>query len=215
MRRDGAARLPRLALLRPLTRRAHWQGPGYVWDQTPEAVEVEVALPEGPAAKARDVQVDVKPTRMRVCLRGVPLLEGKLGGEVLADEGEWEWELKGAGDASPSFRLTLAKRCARAAAAAHWLTLRRSIVSHRPEEQWSSLLVGPEHPLIDTQRLSWTRKRPWRPPQDARTREEVARALPGNRILDALVNELRPEKDGGEGGWGDAWRKGKPAGRPV
>ena len=133
------------------------QGPGYVWDQTPEGVEVELLLPD--ETFPRDVAVEVKPARVRVTLRGTSLLEGRLGGEVLSEEGEWEWEL-----CSPSLlHEPPAVRILR-------ITLTKRQVSYEPVEQWSSLLVGDAHPLIDTKLLSWTRDRPWRPAQDARTR---------------------------------------------
>ena len=149
---------------------------------------MQLALPDGEAApKQRDLQVEVKPARVRVSLRGTPLLEGRLGGEVLAEEGEWEWEVgeaasatsDGEAKAQPAaarvLRLTLAKRCAAGSAAGEGcLTHPCSTVSYDPAEQWSSLLLGPGHPLIDTQRMSWTRARPWRPPQDARTRVRPA-----------------------------------------
>ena len=166
-----------------------------MWDQTPESVEVELPLAEG--SGARDVEVEVKPSRVRISLRGAALLEGRLGGEVLAEEGEWEWEVC-AGSLPPKPPASAPARVLR-------LTLAKRQVSYEPAEQWSSLLSGPEHPRIDTQLLSWTRNRPWRPAKDASTREEVARALPGNRILDRPVSE---EVGGdGLGEWGGSWRR--------
>ncbi len=147
------------------------QGPGYTWDQTPESVEAQLAVPEGIAA--RDVRVDVKPTRMRVMLRDAVLLEGRLCGEVrAADEGDWEWELAGDSDAR-HVALTLSKRCVLGCCAyvrcdlAHACASRH--VSYDPAEQWCCLLEGDVHPKIDTARMTWVRDRPWRPPQDART----------------------------------------------
>jgi len=188
-----------------------------VWDQTPEAVEVELSLPaDGAEAKPRDFQVEVKPTHLRVSLRGAVLLEGRLAGKVQSDEGEWQWELAASEDAEDSrsrmLRITLTKRCAPAGTAvsgARRFDARGSEVSYDLGDQWSSLLVGLSHPLIDTQLLSWTRSRPWRPPQDARTRDEVARALPGNRLLDTPVNEQLPGGDGVNADWGSAWRRRK------
>jgi len=177
-----------------LTRRT--QGRGYVWDQTPEGVEVEVALPAA-GASPRDVAVEVKPSRVRISLRGEVLLEGRLSGEVLAEEGEWEWEVCAGSLAPPAQAPAPPRRVLR-------LTLCKRLVSYEPGEQWSSLLSGPEHPRIDTQLLSWTRDRPWRPAKDASTREEVARALPGNRLLERPVSEERAGEGLGE--WGGAWR---------
>jgi len=159
-------------------------GPGYSWDQTPESVELTVRLPAG--AAARDVRVEVKPTRLRVTLRGAVLVEGRTGGEVrAADEGDWEWEL-----VDGVLLVTLAKRR----------------VSYSPEEQWCCLLEGACHPQIDTQRMSWARPRPWRPPQDARTLEEVKQALPGNVVMDRAVGSV-PASKGADDEWGGQWTK--------
>jgi CS domain len=93
-----------------LDRRA--QGPGYTWDQTPEAVELRLPLPVGTAS--REVRVEVLPLRIRAAVRGAVLLEGRLGGQVrAADTGDFEWEV--AGD---QLVVTMQKRCAIAPAPA-------------------------------------------------------------------------------------------------
>ncbi len=110
-----------------------------------------------------------------------------------------------------------------------------STVSYDPEQQWCCALEGPAHPQVDTARLSWTRARPWRPPQDARNlvraaargtqrisactdtrailafaQEEVSRALPGNTVLAAPANTERA-RDPAEAlaDWGGQWRGAK------
>ena len=77
-------------------------------------MELFVAVPEGTAP--RDVTVDVKPRRIRVTARGATLLEGPLGGEVLAANGagDWEWELgdaDGDAEAGKQVAITLNKKC--------------------------------------------------------------------------------------------------------
>ena len=71
-------------------------------------------MPAGTAP--RDVVVDVKPRRIRVAARGATVLEGPLGGEVLAANGagDWEWELAdadGDAEAGKQVAITLNKKC--------------------------------------------------------------------------------------------------------
>jgi hypothetical protein len=174
------------------------QGPGYAWDQTPESVEVELSLPAGGPFTGRDVRLEVLPRRLRVLLRGSVLLEGSLCGEVSSTEGDWEWELisLSAGVVGAPQQQKLA------------ISLAKRAPSYALSEQWCCLLDGEKHPKVDTQLFSWTRARPWRPPTDARTVEEVQQALPGNVILDTPLNQQR-STCGDDGKWGAAWAGGR------
>ena len=190
----GAWTAEELVTTRMVPRGCGGAGPGYEWDQTPEAVEVRLAVPPGTAA--RDVEVVAMPRRIRVAVRGAALLEGPLGGECVGPAiGDVEWELEGQGDA----RRLLA-------------TLRKRGVVYEPSRQWDCLLEGDGHPKIDLARLRWDRTdREWRPPQNAQTLEEVAQALPGNTVSrEPLAYQRRPgEADGEElAAWGGQW-KGK------
>jgi hypothetical protein len=51
----------------------------------------------------------------------------------------------------------------------------RTPVSYDPKHQWSCAVDAPGHPQVDTARMTWERKRPWRPPQDARTLVRASR----------------------------------------
>ena len=107
-------------------------------------------------------------------------------------------------------------------------------MSYDPAAQWCCALLGEQHPQVDTGRLSWTRERPWRPPQDARNlvrggcelplqppaslhaastppaQEEVAKALPGN-VVHARPTNNAPAQDPAAalGNWGGQWRGAK------
>ena len=108
------------------------------------------------------------------------------------------------------------------------IRLRRG-VSYDPKEQWCCALDAPGHPQVDVLRMTWTRKRPWRPPQDARTlvrashplahwrvpaahsifhaaQEEASAALPGNAVLAKPLNEV-PASGEELADWGGQWRK--------
>jgi hypothetical protein len=102
-------------------------------------------------------------------------------------------------------------------------------VSYDPKDQWCCALDAPGHPQVDVLRMTWTRKRPWRPPQDARTlvrasvperpgtrlpahaafraaQEEASAALPGNAVLAKPLNEV-PASGEELADWGGQWRK--------
>ena len=108
-------------------------------------------------------------------------------------------------------------------------------MTYDPSCQWDSLVEG--HPAIDTSRMTWTHNdRPWRPPQDARTlvracalrcatsalvrvphdttmatslQEEVAQALPDNKVLNRPTHVVPAEADGAaasQDAWGTQWK---------
>ena len=102
-------------------------------------------------------------------------------------------------------------------------------MSYDPKDQWCCALDAPGHPQVDVLRMTWTRKRPWRPPQDARTlvrasvperwgarlpahaafraaQEEASAALPGNAVLSTPLNEV-PASGEVLADWGGQWRK--------
>ena len=169
----------------------------YVWDQTPTHVEVRVPAP--PGLVPRGVAVAVKPRRLEVRLDGVVAVAGALTGEVLCQEdGDFEWELRdvpgdGNGDGAREVFITLEKRVV-------------DCVKYDPMEQWDRLLDEEGHARIDRTRLRWFRDEAWRPPQDARNPDEVAKALPGMRMLDRDQTKVGG-RDGELDDWGREWRK--------
>jgi hypothetical protein len=147
--------------------------------------------------------VEVKPRRIRVAARGAALLEGPLGGEVRAADGsgDWEWELAdadGDAEAGKHVAITLTKKCGlhadkTATGSAKPCSMlmpchvcHRTPVSYDPKHQWSCAVDAPGHPQVDTARMTWERKRPWRPPQDART---LVRA---SRIISVVLRHATP-----------------------
>jgi len=168
------------------------QGPGYTWDQTPESVEARLLLPAG--CRPRDVLLEVRPRRLRVLLLGgALLLDGALGGEVLTQPGDYEWDCVDDAVDVEGGRLLL-------------LTLTKRAVSFELCDQWSCLIDGPGHPQVDVSRLQWQRTdRQWQPPRDAQTMAEVAQVLPGNRILAEPSNLQRAAEEASD--WGSAWTR--------
>lgn len=140
------------------------------------------------AATPKDVRLQVFPRRFSLAVRGASILEGALGGEVLSDAGDVEWEL------SKDGRLLS-------------LVLPKREVFYEPDKQWRCFMDG--HPQIDTSKLSWQRDRPWRPARVANTLADVAKALPGNAVLAEPSNLMRATDDGSSKAWGDGWNKRK------
>ena len=172
----------------------------YKWDQTPHAVEVSVPLP--PSTAARDVRVDVKPTRVNVACKNHELFSGALHARVVAsDDGDWSWELRRDGSDRPSLFLELTK----------------STPTFARDEMWPCVIDN--HPRVDTARFTWTRggddaffgdehSKP-----DVRTREEfvdqlaaagaIASKEHGNVARDGLVTVQDSAT------WGTQWRRNK------
>ena len=67
-------------------------GRGYSWTETAEALELLVDLPAGDGTAgvhASELAVAIRPTKLRVALRGVELLAGDLEGVVQAEDCVW------------------------------------------------------------------------------------------------------------------------------
>ena len=78
----------------PSSRRAHVLPDGrvaYEWDQTIDEVNVYIRVPDG--ARARDLDVTIASTSVRVGIVGnPPYLEHELAERVRVDDSVWTWE---------------------------------------------------------------------------------------------------------------------------
>jgi hypothetical protein len=74
--------------------------------------------------------------------------------------------------------------------------------------QWDCLIDAPGHERIDRRRMRWTRDGEWRPPRDATTKDEVARALPDMRVFSENQTGVCG-RDGELDDWGADWEKRK------
>ena len=173
-------------------------GETYGWDQTPTTVELRVPAPDG--TTPRDLSVVVRTRRLEVSCGGEIVVAGELSGDVLCQDGDYEWELRDAGeggDGAKEVFVTLEKRVA----------AENVDEKYRPEAQWASVFAGREHPRVDLLELRWLRDVDYRPPQDARNVEEVAAAMPGMRIDTSRDSTRERGSDGDIGDWGGNWRK--------
>lgn len=169
----------------------------YAWDQTPTHVEVRVPVP--PTLAPRAVDVRVRPRRLEVCLENREAVAGDLRGEVTCQPGDFEWELRAAPDDVGRREL--------------FIVLEKALppngeTQYDPMRQWDCLIDAPGHERIDRRRMRWTRDGEWRPPQDATTRDQVARALPDMHVY--AVNQTGVSgRDGELDDWGADWEKRK------
>lgn len=173
-------------------------GGTYAWDQTP--THVEICVPAPPSLLPKEVKVRVKPKHIEVTMGDEAVLVGKLFREVLCQEpGDFEWELRnaGGGEGGRELFITLEKR-----------VLSGECVRYDPQEQWDRVLDEAGHPKIDRSQLKWFRDYEWRPPQDARTVDEVKQALPGMDFSDTDQTNVGG-RDGELDDWGRDWGKGK------
>lgn len=64
----------------------------YKWYQTDDEVDITIHLPN--CADKRSITVDMKPTRVRVVVEGVAIIEGSLDDAIIVDESTWTFSLK-------------------------------------------------------------------------------------------------------------------------
>ena len=179
----------------------------YAWDQTPTHVEVRVPVP--PTLAPRAVDVRVRPRRLEVRLENREVIAGALGGEVTCQPGDFEWEMR---DAAPEDDGdTFPRRATREL----FIVLEKALpadgaVEYDPMRQWDRLFTEPGHARIDRRAMRWTRDGEWRPPQDAASPDQVARALPDMHVF-AQNQTGVAGRDGELDDWGMDWEKKKKA----
>jgi len=109
-------------------------GPGYYWKQGIKEENVTILIPVPPDTRAKQLEVAIQPTRLRIALLGKPLIEGKLFDTVKSDDVEWEL-----GDVSGKKTL--------------------SVVLLKAEKEkpfWPNVVVG--HPEVDVKPLKRKQK---------------------------------------------------------
>ena len=180
----------------------------YAWDQTPTHVEVRVPVP--PALAPRAVDVRVRPRRLEVRLENREAVAGALRGEVTCQPGDFEWELRaapedGGTDGTGPERTQNEREL--------FIVLEKAVpvdgeIEYDPMRQWDCLFAEPGHGRIDRRRMRWTRDGEWRPPRDAASPDQVARALPDMRVF-ARNQTGVSGRDGELDDWGTDWEKKK------
>ena len=179
----------------------------YAWDQTPTHVEVRVPVPSTLAPRAVDVRV--RPRRLEVRVEDREVIAGALGGEVTCQPGDFEWETRDTAPDDGAFPKSMSSTATREL----FIVLEKALpsdgaVEYDPMRQWDRLFAEPGHERIDRRTMRWTRDCEWRPPRDAASPDQVARALPDMRVF-ARNQTSVAGRDGELDDWGMDWEKKK------